>query len=244
MFNKKKSKIATYSTPVDTVRGITPIIKLSGKLEPGSKGNRDVFEIFSDLSNMIDLPKIPSGLIIYDFSELEYTFGDSLGAHFWTLPTLLDGISIVVITNENNQNNLLSLYNFIGQWLPVTFFGSVQEAIDAINTEHLSISSIMEKSAICSQYGKTVQPEDTKTPIAVFGSRQTGKQYITNNKWNKKSDLDWGVVGGPHELGVLIMKASMGERDSKKHCPTKFFLTNEEAVEEGYFVVLPRKGEG
>lgn len=172
---------------------------------------------------------------------MEYTYGDSLGAYFWTLPSLLDGISIAVIGSGKNLESLTSLYRFIGEWLPLVFYGSVESALIGIAKKDNEIQAVIRKSELCSQYGKIFQPSETGTPVVIFGSKQTGLQFHTGENFNENSDVDWGVVGGPEALAILIIKASNLNNDPKKHCPTKFFSTAEEATEQDCFVIYPQE---
>jgi hypothetical protein len=241
LFKKpQKNKISLQFQNVELKDGIVPVIKIKGKIPDGSLGNIDCENIFSAISNTYNLPELDYKIVIYDFTEMEYRFGDSLGAYLWTLPSLLDGISNITITGDQNRDSIFSLYNFIGDWLPMTFMDSIPSAIDEIQQNTFTIQAILQKSLNCSQYGKEFQPNQTGTPVVVFGSRQTGQQFLTNKRFEENSDIDWGVVGGPQELALLILKASMMERDPKKHSPTKFFSTNEEAESQGYFIVQPQ----
>jgi len=236
---KLPNKISVHFNDIELRNGVVPVIKIVGKILDGSLGNIDCENIFSAISESYNLPELDYKFIIYDFSEMEYVFGDSLGTYFWTLHSILDGISNTTISGERNRTSIISLYNFIGDWLPMSFMDSVSTAVEEIENLTPTIQAIKKKSLQCSQYGKVFQPNQTGTSIVVFGSRQTGKQFYTEQRFNENSDIDWGVIGGPQELAILILKASIMERVHKKHSPTKYFSTTEEAIEQGYFIVLP-----
>ena len=108
-----------------------PVVAFDGQIAPGSDGNEEVAIAFSAMSNELDLLASPTRQVIYDFVNCEYTFGDHLGGFFWVLPALLDGVAIVVAAQETNQSKLRDLANFIGSWLPIEFYDSMEDITES-----------------------------------------------------------------------------------------------------------------
>jgi len=177
-------------------------------------------------------------------TDLRYEFGDHLGAFLWNLPALLDGVAIMVAATGDTGSNLESLQQFIGSWLPVGFYGSLDAISAHIGDAAEPIRVLSEKRDACTQRGRVIMPGDTGVKIVFLGSRQTGQQYRTRRRCREDSDLDLGVVGGPKELAVLTMKMSSqpGLVPNVAHPPIKTYSSAEEAADQDLFVVMPKLG--
>jgi hypothetical protein len=199
---------------------------------------------FEQISQAVDIRSSPRRLLVYDMTDLRYEFGDHLGAFLWNLPALLDGVAILVAATGDTGRNLESLHQFIGSWLPVGFYGSVNEISAHIGEAAEDIRVLSEKRDACAQQGRVIMPGDTGVKIVFLGSRQTGRQYGTRRKCREDSDLDLGVVGGPKELAVLTMKmgGQPGLIPNVAHPPIKTYSSAEEAADQSLFVVTPALG--
>jgi hypothetical protein len=246
LFGKKQrsTEPLTISTRVlDGVSGNVPCGIITGEVPPGSEGNAIVSTGFGQMLQAVDVQLSPRRLLIYDMTHLRYEFGDHIGAFFWNMPALLDGVAIMVAATGNTRRNLESLQQFVGSWLPVGFCDSL-DAISAQicgNTEFLRVLS--EKRDLCSQQGRSFPAGETGVHIVLLGSRQTGRQYRTFKECRvNEADLDCGVVGGPGELALLTMKMSNqpGLVPNVQHPPIKTYSSVAEAQAQGLLVVMPK----
>jgi hypothetical protein len=174
-------------------------------------------------------------------TALRYEFGDHVGAFLWNVPTLLDGVAVMVAATGTTRRNLVSLHDFMGSWLPVEFFDSVEMVAAHIRDSTEAVRVVSDKRDACSQRGQAWGPSDTGVKIVLLGSRQIGRQFRTGNAVRDDSDLDCGVVGGPNELAMLTIK--MFNRPDLMpdvvHPPTKAYSSAEEATAQGLCVVVP-----
>jgi hypothetical protein len=220
-----------------------PIVKITGLLPSGSDGNETMSTCFLNVSRVVDFQASPSRKLIYDMTNLRYDFGDHIGAFLWNLPALLDGVSIMVAATGSTRENLESLSGFIGAWLPIAFFESLEQIATHIREKSKVIGLLEEKRMRCSQQGQIIAAEDTGTEVVVLGSRQTGYQYRTHNKPLRNSDMDCGVVGGPRELAILTLKMSNQSDliEKVKHPPIRTYASVQDAVSQGLFVISPKR---
>jgi hypothetical protein len=177
-------------------------------------------------------------------TDLEYRFGDHLGAFFWNLPALLDGVGIIVAATGRTRHHLESLRQFIGSWLPVVFYDSIAAISAHIRDTTEPIRVLLAKRDACSQRGQVFMPGETGVTVVILGSRQTGHQYQTGKSCRENSDLDCGVVGGPKDLAVLTSKMSdqPGLVPNVEHPPSTTYASAEEAADQGLLVVMPTPG--
>ena len=218
-----------------------PIVKIAGILPSGSNGNETMSTCFLKISKGVDFQASPSRKLIYDMTGLQYAFGDHIGAFLWNLPALLDGVSIMVAATGSTRKNLESLSEFIGAWLPIAFFESLEQIAVHIRENSKIISILEEKRMGCSQQGKVIAAEDTGIGVVILGSRQTGYQYRTHLRPLRNSDMDCGVVGGPRELAILTLKMSDRPGHSVKHPPIRTYASAQDAESQGLFVMLPKR---
>lgn len=225
--------------------GVVPVVKIDGLVPPGSEGNSVVESCFNHMYQALNIPASKLRLLIYDMNQLQYEFGDHLGAYLWNQPALLDGVAIIVVSSGSTLCNLLSLRDFIGSWIPVCFYDSIEAISADVVKEANAIKMLMDKRDACSMRGRVIPTSRTGVRVVLLGSRQTGEQYQTGRRFHAESDLDCGVVGGPQELAILSTKQSYmpGNIANLNHPPIKTFSSIEEAVEEGLFVVLPRNNQ-
>jgi hypothetical protein len=223
--------------------GSIPIVKISGILPSGSNGNETMSTCFLKVSREVDIQASPSRKLIYDMTGLRYDFGDHIGAFLWNLPALLDGVSIMVAATGSTRKNLESLSEFIGAWLPIAFFESLEQIAAQILEDSKIFGFLEEKRTRCSQKGQVIAAGDSGTEVVILGSRQTGYQYRTHLKPRQYSDIDCGVVGGPRELAILIEKMSNqpGLLKKVKHPPIKAYPSAQDAVSQGLCVILPER---
>lgn len=220
-----------------------PVVKIGGILPSGSDGNETMSTCFLKVSKGVDFQASPSRKLIYDMTGLRYDFGDHIGAFLWNLPALLDGVTIMVAATGSTRENLESLSEFIGAWLPIAFFESLEQIAAHIRENSKIIGLLEEKRLRCSQKGQVIAAEDTATGVVVLGSRQTGYQYRTHHRPLRDSDMDCGVVGGPKELAVLTLKMR-NQPDlliKVKHPPIRTYTSEHDAVSQGLFVILPKR---
>lgn len=220
-----------------------PIVKIAGILPSGSDGNETMSTCFLNVSRVVDFQASPSRKLIYDMTGLRYDFGDHIGAFLWNLPALLDGVSIMVAATGSTRENLESLSEFIGAWLPIAFFESLEQIATHVREKSKVIGLLEEKRMRCSQQGQIIAAEDTGIEVVVLGSRQTGYQYRTHNKPLRNSDMDCGVVGGPRELAILTLKMSnqLDLKEKVKHPPIRTYTSVQDAVSQGLFVISPKR---
>jgi hypothetical protein len=219
-----------------------PSVKIAGILPSGSNGNETMSTCFMKISGAVDFQASLSRKVIYDMTGLQYDFGDHIGAFLWNLPALLDGVSIMVAATGGTRENLESLSEFIGAWLPIAFFESLEQIAAQIRENSKIIGLLEEKRVKCSQQGQVIAAEDTGTWIVLLGSRQTGYQYRTHLRPLRNSDMDCGVVGGPRELAILTLKMSNQPDLIKKvkHPPIKTYASAHDAASQGLCVILPK----
>ena len=110
-------------------------------------------------------------------TDLRYEFGDHLGAFLWNLPTLLDGVAVMIAATGTTRTNLVSLREFIGPWSPVAFFDSVDAISRHIRDTTEAIRGLAGKRDACAQRGRVFMASDTGVKIVLLGSRQLGQQY-------------------------------------------------------------------
>jgi hypothetical protein len=224
----------------------SPVVKLSGTVPPGSEGNDVMAKCFADISERIDLSSADVDVLAYDLTDLHYEFGDHLGAFLWILPALLDGVCIMVAVGGETRANLESLNRFIGEWLPLAFCDSVASIEREVDSRSQTMNLIARKRDACSQQGQIIPPEETGVPLVMFGSRQLGVQYRTGNPCKESCDLDIGVIGGPRELAILILKTGHGGRQmpNMEHPPSKAFASAHEVEDQGLCAIFPRGHNG
>ncbi|NTV79820.1 MAG: hypothetical protein HGA24_00125 [Candidatus Aminicenantes bacterium] len=224
------------------ISGLTiPVVRIAGTLPSGSKGNDKMSACFRNVSNAVDFQESSSRKIVYDMTDLRYDFGDHLGAFLWNLPALLDGISILVATTGRTRDNLESLSVFIGPWLPIAFFESVELIAEGIREDTKMMAWLEEKRKVCSQQGQSIPPRETGTAVVVLGSRQTGHQFRTHNEPLPDADLDCGVIGGPRQLAILTLKMSDQPVSKVKHPPIRTYASAHDAVSQGLFIIMPER---
>jgi hypothetical protein len=194
------------------------------------------------MSQLVDIQSSRSRVLVYDMTDLQYEFGDHLGAFFWNLPTLLDGVVVMVAATGKTRSNLERLREFIGAWIPVEFFESIDSIASHIRETTEPFRILAAKRDACDQCGRVFEAAETGVPIVLLGSRQIGRQYRTGNACRDDSDLDCGVVGGPKELALLTIKMSNrpGMIPNVAHPPIKAYSSAEEATADGLCVVMPR----
>jgi hypothetical protein len=241
-FRRKPKQSRPEATPLTfSWEMAIPLIKLSGVVPPGTDGNDTISVCWDQISRSVDILAAPGRTLVYDFTDLRYSLGDHLGAFLWVLPTLLDGVSIMIATSGKTRGNLESLYEFIGSWLPVGFFGSVDEIRRHVRDQTDDLQQLCVKRERCTQFGRVIPPSETATKIVLFGSRQTGRQYKTRQFCKEYSDTDAGVVGGPKELAILALKMDQPDHAAfMEHPPTKTFASVQEAMDRGFLVILPK----
>ncbi len=242
---KGKEHFAPLMISTGTLEGIpgdVPFVSITGTVPPGSEGNSVVGGCFNQMSQAVDIQSSTQRLLVYDMTHLRYEFGDHLGAFFWNLPTLLDGVAILVAATGATRRNLESLQEFIGAWLPVGFYDSLDAISAHVRDSTESIQVLSQKSDACSQRDRIIAPNETGVTVVLLGSRQTGQQYRTYTQCREDSDLDCGVVGGPKELAVLTMKMSNqpGLVPNVGHPPIKTYSSVKEATAQGLLAILPK----
>ena len=248
LFNRKpKRQPAPLTITTGILGGIpvdVPLVRIAGLVPPGSEGNAVIAACFHQISQAVDIQSSARRLLVYDMTDLRYEFGDHLGAFLWNLPALLDGVAIMVAAAGDTRRNLESLQQFVGPWLPVGFYDSVDAISAHIRDTTDPIQVLSDKRDACAQRGQVIMPGDTGVKIVLLGSRQTGQQYRTCGRVRKDSDLDCGVVGGPKELAVLTMKMSSqpGLVPNVEHPPIKTYSSAEEATDQGFCVIMPKPG--
>jgi hypothetical protein len=242
---KSRGQAAPLATSTGFLTGIpdpVPLVGVAGAVPPGSEGNSVVAAAFDQMSQAVDIQRSGRRLLVYDMTDLRYEFGDHLGAFFWNLPALLDGVAIMVAATGDTRRNLASLQRFIGPWLPIGFYDSVAAISALVRDGSGPVEVLSRKREACSQQGRAFPPGETGVQVVGLGSRQTGKQYRTGQRCRNDSDLDLGVVGGPRELALLTAKL----RDQPDlmpdvgHPPIRGYASAEEAVAEGLLVFSPR----
>ena len=216
-----------------------PLVSLSGTVLSGSEGNAFVAAAFGELSRQVDIQACSQRLIAYDWTALKYDFGDHLGAFFWNQPALLDGVAILVAAGEATRRNLESLRQFIGPWLPVQFYDSV-DAISAA-VQGPALSRLVALRDTCSQRGRVIAASESGVHIVLLGSRQLGFQFRTRAACKTESDLDCAVVGGPRELALLSMKLRKQPIQDVAHPPIRGYASVEEALNQKLMVIAPQK---
>ncbi len=242
---KKKKEFPELSVEIETLKvrdRPVPVIKISGTVPPGSDGNDVMARCFADISDRVDLSSPSVDVLIYDLTGLDYDFGDHLGAFLWNLPALLDGVCIMVAATGVTRENLESLSEFIGPWLPLAFCDSVDSVARELEARSKTVTQIADKRDACSQQGKVIPAGETGVPVVMFGSRQLGTQFRTGNSPGKTCDMDTGVVGGPRELALLTLKMESREiqMPNMEHPPSKAFESAQDAVDQGLYVVFPQ----
>ena len=224
------------------IPGEVPLVRIAGLVPAGSEGNAVVAACFDEVSRAVDIQASPRRLLVYDMTDLRYEFGDHLGAFLWNLPTLLDGVAVMVAATGATRRNLVSLHDFMGSWSPVGFFDSVDAISGHIRETSAAVRGLAIKRDACAQRGRVFMPSDTGVEIVLLGSRQVGQQYRTGTTCRNDSDLDCGVVGGPRELALLTVKMSNqpGLVPNVGHPPIKTYSSGEEATAQGLYVIVPR----
>ena len=228
------------------IPGKVPLVKIAGLVPPGSEGNAVVAACFDEVSRAVDIQSSPLRFLVYDLTDLRYEFGDHVGAFLWNLPTLLDGVAVMVAATGTTRSNLVSLHQFIGLWSPVGFFDSVDAISGHLRETTQAVRGLSSKRDSCGQRGQVMMPSDTGVEVVLLGSRQIGQQYRTGRTCRDESDLDCGVVGGPRELALLTVKMSNrpGPVHHVEHPPIKTYSSAEEATAEGLCVVVPGNNAG
>lgn len=245
MFHRKSNLQAAPLTigtgMLGAIAGEVPLVRISGTVPSGSEGNAIVSACFDQLSQSVDIQSSALRLLVYDMTDLRYDFGDHLGAFFWNLPALLDGVAIVVAATGKTRRNLESLQEFIGPWLPLAFYDSLDAISAQIRDAIEPIHALWAKRDACTQRGQVFMPGDTGVTAVFLGSRQTGHQYRTCRKYREGSDLDLGVVGGPKDLALLTVKMrnQPGLVPNVEHPPIKTYSSVEQATEQGLYVIMP-----
>jgi hypothetical protein len=175
--------------------------------------------------------------------DLQYEFGDHLGAFLWNLPALLDGVVVMVAATGKTRRNLMSLQQFIGSWIPVGFYDSVDAISAQVREKTEALQVLLAKRDACAQRGRVIMPSNTGVNVVLLGSRQVGQQYRTGRTCRDDSDLDCGVVGGPRELALLTIKMRSPAllMPNVEHPPIKAFSSAEEATGQGLCVVEPKR---
>jgi hypothetical protein len=247
LFFNRKPKRQPDALTVDAVTlpgiaGDVPVIRIGGLVPPGSAGNVVVAECFGHLSQVVDIQSSPRRLLVYDMTDLQYDFGDHLGAFLWNLPALLDGVAVMVAATGKTRRNLVSLQQFIGPWIPLGFYDSVDAISTDVRERTEALQVLSDKRDACVQRGQVIMPSDTGVNVVLLGSSQVGRQYRTGRTCRDDSDLDCGVVGGPRELALLTVKMRSPSllMPNVEHPPIKAYSSTEEATNQGLFVVMPR----
>ncbi|MGH9668555.1 MAG: hypothetical protein ACRD3A_00385 [Terriglobales bacterium] len=241
MFFKRKPQPLTVGTErLHGIPGDLPLLRIAGSVPPGSEGNAVVAACFNQISETVDIAAFAGRLLVYDMTGLRYEFGDHVGAFFWNLPALLDGVAILVAATGDTRRNLESLRQFVGAWLPLGLYDSLPAISAHIRDVGGPLNVLADKRDACAQRGQALTLGPVK--IVLLGSRQTGQQYRTRRKHREKSDLDCGVVGGPKELAVLTMKfrRQPGVLPNVEHPPIKVYSSPEEAIGQGLLVIAPK----
>jgi len=245
-FNRKaKRQPDPLTVNAVTLRGISgnvPVVRIGGLVPPGSAGNVVVAACFDHISQVVDIQSSARGLLVYDMTDLQYEFGDHLGAFLWNLPALLDGVAVMVAATGETRRNLVSLQQFIGSWIPVGFCDSVDEISAHVRERTEALQVLLDKRDACAQRGQVIMPSDTGVSVVLLGSRQVGQQYRTGRTCRDDSDLDCGVVGGPRELALLTVKMRSPSHlmPNVEHPPIKTYSSTEEATDQGLCVVMPK----
>jgi len=198
------------------------------------------------MSVVVDIQSSPRRVLVYDMTDLQYEFGDHLGAFFWNLPALLDGVAVMVAATGETRRNIVSLRQFIGPWIPVGIYDSI-DAISAHVRDSTEVFKVVaSKRDACAQRGRVIEPSDTGVSVVLLGSRQVGQQYRTGRTCGDDSDLDCGVVGGPRELALLTVKTRSRslQMPGVEHPPIKPYSSAKEATDQGLCVIMPKRNPG
>ena len=218
------------------------MVRIDGVVPPGSAGNAIVAACFDHMSQVVDIQSSPRRLLVYDMTDLQYEFGDHLGAFLWNLPALLDGVVVMVAATGETRRNIVSLQQFIGSWIPVGVYDSVDAISAHVRDRTEALQVLSDKRDACGQRGQVIMPSDTGVNIVLLGSRQVGQQYRTGRTCRDDSDLDCGVVGGPRELALLTIKMRSPSllMPNVEHPPIKPYSSAEEATDQGLCVIMPK----
>jgi hypothetical protein len=212
-----------------------PIVQLEGRIPEGTTGNSTINSCFRQMSEQVDLSS-SSKIVVFDFLNVQYDYGDHLGAFFWVLPALLDHVGIAVAANGSTLSGLKSLASFIGSWLPITFMASMEEIWVELRNNSQTIRDLSEKTKLCQKQVSTIINQNHELKIVLFGSRQTGLQFKSRNAFNPDSDMDFGAIGSPCELARLSSGA-WRNLPNVGHPPSKLFSSAQEAVSFGFLVI-------
>ena len=217
--------------------GVCPLVKMSGSIPSGTRGNGDVASAFIEMSKRIDLMEAEIRFVVYDCATLQYTSGDHVAGFFWVPTALLDSVAIVVVAHGATLWNLKSLASFVGMWLPIEFFESLDEVVAGCVTGRKAYEALLAKRDACCQsvFGSKSDPS---TIAVVPGSRRIAVQYQEGTQYTGEPDLDLGAVGSPRNLAVLV-----SERPPiavVQHPAARLVSSTEQAVREGNLVVHPQ----
>ena len=214
------------------------VVTMKGTIPRGSEGNLIVEECFRKMSENINLLESPSPFLVYNCLDIDYDFGDHMGAFFWVLPALLDNIGIIVAARGETLSNMKYLASFIGSWLPIIFMESIENIWSQLDEKGLELKTLQDKTKQCRDIVRSSQDREKPIPIVIYGSRQTGWQFKSGNYSRKTSDIDYGIIGNPKDLAIF---ASSPWRDLSNtgHPPAVLFNSADDAVSQGFFVIYP-----
>jgi len=213
-------------------------IRIHGTIPAGSEGNRIVEDCFRTMSEEVNLLESPSPIVVYDYLNLNYDFGDHLGAFFWVLPALLDNVGIVVSATGETLSNLRDLADFIGLWLPILFMESIESVWCQLEENGSELRHLLEKTKQCRDIVRLSKDRESPIPIVLLGSRQTNWQYRTGKPWKRSSDLDYGTVGNPKDLAIFA-SSPWRKLSHIGHPPSVLLNSVDDANSRGFTVMLP-----
>jgi hypothetical protein len=198
------------------------LVTMKGKIPSGSEGNIVVEQCFAEMSESINLLESPSPFVVYDCVDMAYGFGDHLGAFFWVLPALLDNIGIIVAARAESLPNMKGLANFIGPWLPILFMESIEAIWSQLDEDGLDLRNLLDKTMRCRNLVRLGQGRYKPVPIVILGSRQTGRQFKSGNRFNRTSDVDYATIGGGNRVFSRTVQRCFLQDRIPQNCREEF----------------------